>query len=54
MELRFTKPATVIMATQEEMDADWIEPETKPSDAERITALEEQIDMLLSGVTADE
>ena len=40
--------------TQEEMDADWIEPETKPSDADRITALEEQIDMLLSGVTADE
>ena len=29
--------------TQEEMDADWIEPESKPSDDGRIDALEEQL-----------
>ncbi len=43
-----------VKRTQEEMDADWIEPEPKPSEAERIAALEQQIEMLLSGVTADE
>ena len=39
--------------TQEEMDADLIQQEKKPSEEERIAALEEQIDMLLSGVTDD-
>lgn len=38
----------------EEMDADWVEPENKPGNDERLAALEEQIDMLLSGVTSDE
>lgn len=40
--------------TREEMDADAAPTHAAPSDGERITALEEQIDMLLSGVTADE
>lgn len=29
--------------TLEEMDADWVEPEVQPSDADRITALEDRI-----------
>lgn len=40
--------------TREEMDADWVEPVPQPDQMERIAALEEQIDMLLSGVTEDE
>lgn len=38
----------------EEMDADLVEPENKPSNNDRLTALEEQILMILSGVTSDE
>lgn len=44
--------------TQEEMDADWIEPEAKPSIESRVETvedktgeLEEALEMLLSGVT---
>jgi len=44
------KPA---LRTQEEMDADYVEPVLPQSDQERIAALEEQIDMLLAGVTSD-
>lgn len=40
--------------TAEEMDADYEEPITAESYEKRIAALEEQIDMLLAGVTADE
>lgn len=38
----------------EEMDADLVEPENKLSNNDRLTALEEQILMILSGVTSDE
>lgn len=55
----------VVERTKEEMDADWVEPEKKPTDQERIEALEkdnatlkqdnthlkEALDLLLSGVT---
>lgn len=44
----------VVERTAEEMDNDWAESETGISDSKRIAALEEQIDMLLSGVTSDE
>lgn len=44
--------------TQEEKDADWVEPEPTPTDKERIAALEkdnadlkEALEMLLAGVT---
>lgn len=41
--------------TQEEMDAEYAaRPAPAMTDRERIAALEEQIDMLLSGVTEDE
>lgn len=40
--------------TQDEMDADYVPPVHEPDPAERIAALEQQIEMLLSGVTADE
>lgn len=40
--------------TAEEMDADYEEPITAESYEKRIAALEEQIEMLLAGVTADE
>lgn len=48
----------VVERTQEEMDADWEEPEPVPTDKERIAALEkdnanlkEALELLLSGVT---
>lgn len=48
----------VVERTQEEMDADWVEPEPVPTDKERIAALEkdnadlkEALELLLSGVT---
>lgn len=37
----------VVERTQEEMDADYVEPEVQPTDAERIAALEEQNSMLM-------
>lgn len=47
--------------TKEEMDADYEEPEAKPSQEERIAALEEEnkhlkeaLDLLLSGATEEE
>ena len=61
MGLRFTKPATVIMATQEEMDADYTQPEDVPAtDAGNLAAevealresnaqLQEALELLLSG-----
>lgn len=52
---------TPVERTQEEMDADWVEPvqpitiETRVRTVENKTAeLEESLDMLLSGVTSDE
>lgn len=46
--------AQPVERTQEEMDADYIPPVPQPDPFERIAALEEQIEMLLSGVTYDE
>lgn len=46
--------------TQEDMDADYVEPETKPTQEERIASLEEEnkqlkeaLDLLLSGATEE-
>lgn len=38
----------MVERTQEEMDADYIEPEHQPTDSERIAALEEQNEMLMA------
>lgn len=50
----------VVERTQEEMDADYTEPEAKPTQEERIAALEEEnkhlkeaLDLLLSGATEE-
>ena len=37
--------------TQEEMDGDWTEPDPQPSYDERLSDLEEALDLLLTGVT---
>ena len=36
--------------TQEEMDADYVEPQPTPSDSERITALEDTMTALIGGI----
>lgn len=42
---------TVVERTQEEMDADYTPEEETPTDVQRIEALEEALDLILSGVT---
>ena len=41
-----------IERTQEEMDADWVEPEPEPSDAERIEQLEQALAAFMGGITS--
>lgn len=41
-----------IERTQEEMDADWVEPKPEPSDAERIEQLEQALAAFIGGITS--
>lgn len=41
----------VVERTPEEMDADWVEPEPQPDPAARLRAVEEALEMILTGVT---